>query len=147
MSLTVEIITPEKLALKQEADFIAAPAVDGEIGILPHHTPLLVRLGVGELRLKKGNNVQFLAIAGGFLQVEKGSHVSVFAETAEMAEDIDVERARLAAEAAKTKLVKARDLTLEELTQVEMSLSRAITRIKVGEVRRRRRPTAESFGH
>jgi len=140
MPLTVEVITPEKMALKEEADFVVAPAIDGEIGIMPHHTPLLTRLGVGEVRLKKGDAVTtYVAITGGFLEVGKDNHVSIFAETAEMAENIDVERARLAAENAKAKLTASHDLTAEELSQVEMALSRAVLRMKIAGIRRQHR--------
>lgn len=140
MSIHVDIITPEKLALSDEVDFIAAPAFDGEIGILPGHTPLLTKLGVGELRLKKGEDVQYFAVSGGFLEVHKENYVQVFAETAEMADEIDVERAALAAEKAKSKLEVAKTLTPEELAQVEMVLSRAMVRLKVAQTRPLRRP-------
>lgn len=132
--IQVQLITPEKLAFSEEVDFIAAPTPDGEIGILPHHAPLLTRLGAGVLRLKKGNNTHTVAVSGGFLEVQGGSRVSIFSETAEFAEQIDVERARLAAERAKAQLKTPQaDLTGAELAQVEAALSRAILRVKVAE--------------
>ena len=135
MPIHVELTTPERLVLTDEVDFLAVPATDGEIGILPGHAPLLARLGAGAIRLKKGGATRLLAISGGFLEVQHGSRVALFAETAELAEDIDVERARHAAERAKQKLTVSHDLTAEELAQVELSLVRAIARIKVGEGR------------
>jgi F-type H+-transporting ATPase subunit epsilon len=143
MLIHVDVITPEKLAFSEEVDFVAAPAIDGEIGILPGHIPLLTRLGAGEVRLKKNDTVHYIAITGGFLEVQHGSHVSIFAETAEIADEIDEERARLAAERAKTKLVTSKDLTPEELAQVEASLSRALLRLKMVDVRRRKAPRGE----
>lgn len=137
MPIKVDVITPEKLVFSDRVDFIAAPAVDGEIGILPHHTPLLTRLGVGELRFKKGGAVSNrMAIAGGFLEVSEDNSVNIFAETAELSSEIDLERARLAAQVAKEKLTSSKDLTAEELAQVEASLTRALTRLKVGNMKR-----------
>jgi F-type H+-transporting ATPase subunit epsilon len=106
----VDLITPEKLAFSDTVEFIAAPTTLGEIGVLPHHAPLLTQLAPGELRFRKDGVTRFVAISGGFLEVQKGSRVSIFAETAEFADEIDVERARLAAERAKTQLASA-DLT------------------------------------
>mgnify|MGYP000518595135 CR=1 FL=1 len=60
MTLHIDLITPARQVLSDAIDSLVAPAVDGEIGILPHHTPLLAQLGLGELRLKKGNNVTFV---------------------------------------------------------------------------------------
>ncbi|MCG3204547.1 MAG: ATP synthase epsilon chain [Elusimicrobia bacterium] len=130
----VELATPERLAFSDDVDFIAAPTPQGEIGILPRHAPLLTQLSYGILRLKKGNNSQYIAVTGGFLEVKEGSRVYIFAETAEFSDQIDVERARLAAERAKAKLKEPQaDMTGEELAKVEAALSRAVLRIKIGE--------------
>lgn len=130
----VELITPERLALSEEVDFIAAPTPQGGVGILPRHAPFLTRLVPGLLRLKKGADTRYVAVTGGFLEVKEGSQVKIFAETAEFAEQIDVERARLAVERAKAQLKEpAADLTAEELAKVEAALSRAILRVKIGE--------------
>ena len=130
----VELITPERLAFSADVDFVAAPTVDGEIGILPHHAPLLTKLGYGVIRLKTGQESKYVAVTGGFLEVKEGSQVSIFAETAEFADQIDVERARLAAERAKAKLNEPQaDLTGAELANLEAALSRAILRVKIGE--------------
>lgn len=140
----VELVTPEKQVFSDDVDFIAAPTPKGEIGILPHHAPLLTQLAFGEIRLKKGDTVRHLAVSGGFLEVQHGSKVSVFAETAEFAEDIDVERAKLAVERAKSKLTgPSADLTGAELAQVEASLNRAILRMKIGQSRWRKQPPAQ----
>jgi F-type H+-transporting ATPase subunit epsilon len=142
MPITIEVITPEKVAIRGEVDEIIAPASDGSLGILPHHAPLLTILGVGELRMRRGSETSILAVTGGFLEVRPGSQVAIFAETAEMEQEIDVERARLAAERAKTKLASPQDLDPAELAQLEAALGRAIARIKIGErVRRTPRPT------
>jgi F-type H+-transporting ATPase subunit epsilon len=142
MPLHVELVTPEKVVSNQDVDFIAVPTVQGELGILPRHAPLLASLQAGPLRLGKGEKAEVLAVTGGFIEVREGSQVSIFAETAEFAHDIDVERARLAAERAKTQLNEITSgLTPEQLSAVEASLARAQLRIKIGEGKwRKQRP-------
>ncbi len=137
MPIHVDLITPERQVFSDDVDYIAAPTLDGQIGILPHHAPLLTQLGLGELRLKKGGAVSHVAITGGFLEVQKGSKVSIFAETAELAEEIDLERARLAVERAKT-VLKAEEQTEKiDFAAAEASLARAILRMKIAENRRK----------
>ena len=101
MPLHLEIVTPERLAYSDEVDMVLVPGSEGELGILPHHTPLVSLLGVGELKIRKGGSEEVFAIAGGFLQV-RPDKVVVMAETAEIDSDIDLERAQKArAEAEK----------------------------------------------
>jgi F-type H+-transporting ATPase subunit epsilon len=141
MPLHVELNTPEKLALKEDVDFVAAPTTEGEIGILPRHAPLLAKLELGPLRFRTGDKMHVLIVTGGFIEVQEGNRVSIFAETAEFAQDIDVERARLAVERAKNRLKEpSSNLTGEELAQVEASLSRGLMRIKIAENRWRKQP-------
>lgn len=138
--IKVDVITPEKLAISEEVDFIAAPASDGEVGILPGHAPLLTKLGIGELRLKKGNDIKFIAVAGGFLEVQSGDRVAIFAETAELSEEINEERARLAAERAKQHIKELKDPSQLNLLEAEAALNRAIIRLKVAQVKKVKAP-------
>ena len=92
MPLHLEIVTPERLAYSDEVDMVLVPGIEGELGILPHHTPLVTLLGVGELKIRKGGDEESFAIVGGFLQV-RPDKVVVMAETADMASEIDLERA------------------------------------------------------
>ncbi len=141
MSIHVDLITPERQTLSEDVDYVSVPTPLGSVGILPRHAPLLTPLAPGEVKLRIGDVTQSLAVTGGFLEVKQGSNVSIFAETAEFADKIDVERARLAAERAKAKLAAPKnDLSAEELASVEASLSRAILRIKIGERNWRKRP-------
>lgn len=137
MSIQVDLITPERQVFSDNVDYIAAPVVDGQIGILPNHAPLLTQLGMGELRLKKGDATSHVAITGGFLEVQKGSRVSIFAETAELAEEIDVERARQALERAKNALKAEQQTEKIDFAAAEAALSRAILRMKIAENRRK----------
>ena len=93
MPLLLEIVTPERLAYSDQVDSVVCPGIQGELGILPHHAPLISTLGYGELRIRKGSEEEFFAIAGGFLQV-RPDKVVVMAETADLASDIDLERAQ-----------------------------------------------------
>ena len=93
MPLQLEIVTPEKLAFSGPVDSVSVPGSDGVLGILPHHAPLLATLGVGELTYRTGGTEETFAIAGGFVQV-RPDKVVVMAELADMAAEIDLERAQ-----------------------------------------------------
>ena len=92
MPLSLEIVTPERLAFSDQVDAVFCPGVEGELGVLPHHAPLLSMLGVGELRIRKGSDEEFFAIAGGFVQV-RPDKVVVMAELADLSSEIDLEAA------------------------------------------------------
>ena len=93
MPLQLEIVTPEKQAYADEVDSVVLPGTEGELGVLPHHAPLVSTLGIGELRIRKGGVEESFAIVGGFLQVLPDK-VVVMAETADMASEIDIEKAQ-----------------------------------------------------
>ncbi|HUQ44495.1 MAG TPA: F0F1 ATP synthase subunit epsilon [Candidatus Limnocylindria bacterium] len=92
MPLDLEIVTPERLAFSGPVDSVSVPGSEGELGILPHHAPLLATLGVGELRYRSGGTEESFVIAGGFVQV-RPDKVVVMAELADMASEIDLEKA------------------------------------------------------
>src|SRR6476619_3500784 len=93
MPIQLDIVTPERLAFSEEVDAVNVPGIEGELGVLPHHAPLVSTLGVGELRIRKGGSEESFAIVGGFLQV-RPDRIVVMAETADMASEIDLERAQ-----------------------------------------------------
>ena len=134
MPIAVDIMTPERLVMQTQADSVVVPAAEGELGILPHHAPLLAQLEPGEIHLRRGDNVELFAVSGGFVEVEN-NRVSIFAETAEMAQEIDAERARQAAERAKEQIKIAR--TDVDLAQAEAALRRAMVRLRITEGLRR----------
>src|SRR5438034_5075031 len=103
MPLKLEIVTPERMAYRDEVDAVTLPGSEGELGVLPHHAPLITTLGAGELRLRKGGQEESFAIVGGFLQVLPDK-VVVMAETADMASEIDLERAQEARQKAEQAL-------------------------------------------
>ena len=138
MSITVDILTPDRRVLQAQADSVVVPAADGELGILAHHAPLLAELQPGQIRMSAGNDTQFFAVSGGFVEVQN-NHVVVMAETAEMAHEIDIERARQAAERAKAALrVPQAEI---DLAQAEAALRRALVRLHLAEQVRRRQPS------
>jgi F-type H+-transporting ATPase subunit epsilon len=101
--IELEIVTPERLAFSGPVDSVSVPGSEGELGILPHHAPLLATLGVGELRYRSGGTEESFVIAGGFVQV-RPDKVVVMAELADMASEIDVEKAAEARKAAEQAL-------------------------------------------
>src|SRR5918996_6519048 len=92
MPIQLEIVTPERLAYSDTVDSVQLPGSEGELGVLPHHAPLISTLGVGELRIRRGGQEELFAIAGGFLQV-RPDKVVVMAETADLASEIDLQTA------------------------------------------------------
>ena len=136
-SLTLELITPERPAFSGEGDSVVLPAWDGEMGVLPGHAPFLVQLKPGEVRFQTGGETKLFAVSGGFAEV-RGDKVALFAETAEMSDSIDSERARQALERAKKEL-QNKDLDTMTLAHAEAAMRRAQVRLKVAQLRRGRR--------
>lgn len=126
--LTLELVTPEKVAWSAPADFVVLPAQNGEMGVLPGHQSFLVQLTAGEVRVTVGEEVKNFAISGGFAEI-KNDTVSLFAETAEDATQIDAERAHQALEKAKS-VVKP-GLDPMQLAQMEAAIRRAQVRLRV----------------
>ena len=138
MPLLLEIVTPERQVFSEQVDSVVCPGIEGELGVLPHHAPLLTTLGVGELRIRRGGEEEFFAIAGGFLQV-RPDRVVVMAETADMASEIDLEKALEARREAEQALSEGFEEPAD-LARARASLQRALLRIRVAERRRREGP-------
>ena len=98
----LEVVTPDKLLVDREVESMVATGVDGEFGVLAGHVPFLATLGIGELRFDEGKGSEFAAVSGGFAEVT-GEKVTVLAEAAELARDIDMDRASRAREAGRAK--------------------------------------------
>ncbi len=136
-SLKVDIVTAERTVYSGEVDEVIAPGVEGQLGILPHHAPLMTILQAGELVVRKGGRDESLAISGGFLEV-RPDRVIILADSAERAEEIDVARAEEARKRAEERLKERKPGGLEAI-QAEAALQRAITRITVADKMKRRR--------
>ncbi len=138
MPLHLEIVTPERLAYSDDVDMVLVPGIDGEMGILPHHTPLVSLLGLGELKIRKGGQEESFAIAGGFLQV-RPDKVVVMAETASLASEIDLERAQEARREAQRALESGFHEGAD-LAQARAAMRRALLEVQVAERHRREGP-------
>jgi F-type H+-transporting ATPase subunit epsilon len=134
-TLHVEVVTAEREIYSGEADMVVAKGTEGMLGILPRHAALLTTLAIGEMRIKLGGAEEPLFVAGGFLEV-RDNVVTVLADTAEHAEEIDEARAEEARRRAQERLEQA----TSDVERAEMlgALERAINRIKVAELARRR---------
>lgn len=139
-TLTLDMVTPERSALSAQAEFVVLPAWGGEMGILPGHAPFLVQLKPGEVRVTEGGAVRAFAISGGFAEI-RDNRVELFAETAEMAEQIDEERSRQSLELAKA-TVSRKDIDSLTLAAAEAAMRRAQVRLGVAR-RRKPRPPQE----
>ena len=133
--MKLEIITAERVIFEGDVDLVVAPGSEGELGILPHHAALMTTLQPGELRFQSGEEERYLAVSGGFLEVT-ADRVTVLADTAEHAEEIDEARAQEAVAQAQERIARrGADVDLERALQ---ALRRSQARVHVA--RRRRRP-------
>jgi F-type H+-transporting ATPase subunit epsilon len=134
-TLHVEVVTAERELYSGEADLVSAPGSEGRLGILPRHAALLATLASGELRIKLGAAEEPLFVSGGFIEVFDNK-VTVLADTAEHAEEIDQARAEEARRRAQEQLQQAR--SEEDRAALQAALERAISRLRVAELVRRR---------
>lgn len=141
MPLHLEIVTAERVVYQDDVDMVIAPAWDGTVGILPHHAPFLTTLQIGELVVRKAGAEQVLVIAGGFLEVS-ANNVTILADAAEHAEEIDVQRAEEARRRAQESL--ANRATTESDASAYAAMRRATIRLRVARGRRLRNQPPES---
>jgi F-type H+-transporting ATPase subunit epsilon len=134
-TIKLDIVTPEQSVFSDEVDMLIAPGSEGEMGILPHHAPLMTILGYGELVIRKDGSEEYMAIGGGFLEV-RPDRIIVLADVAERAEDIDISRAEAAKERAQKRM--AEQPSGMDAARAEAALKRSLVRLKVATRRRRR---------
>ncbi|MFD0695502.1 F0F1 ATP synthase subunit epsilon [Paenibacillus sp. GCM10027628] len=126
----LEIVTPERKVYAEEANMLVAKGVEGELGILPNHIPLVTPLKISSITVKKqGSKDEIIAVNGGFMEVRKDK-VVILAESAELPEQIDVDRARAAKERAEKRLADTKQANVD-FKRAEASLQRALNRITV----------------
>jgi F-type H+-transporting ATPase subunit epsilon len=138
MPIKLEIVTPERLVFDETVDGVTLPGSEGELGVLPHHAPLVSTLGIGELKIRAGGVEEFFAIAGGFVQVLPDK-VVVMAETADLASEIDLEKAQEARREAERAL-EGGYVEGMDLAAARIQLQSALLRIRVAERRHREGP-------
>ena len=126
--LALEIVTPDRALVREDVDEVQLPGQEGYFGVLPGHTPLLAMLKVGELWYRIGQEKHYLSIAGGFVEVLP-DRVTVLAQIAERAHEIDVARAEAARQRAQERLAQpARDIDLD---RARIALSKSLIRLQV----------------
>lgn len=133
--LQVEIVTPDGLSYEnQQAKLVVVRTVEGDLGILPNHAPIIVPLAIDVVRIKAEVNAKeqdVVAINGGIMEV-RDNHVTIIAESAEKPEEIDVKRAEVAKQRAQELIEEAKEEhDIDQLKRAEVALSRAINRINV----------------
>ena len=128
--LALEIVTPEKRLVSEQVDEVTAPGHLGEFGALPRHTPYLCGLDVGVLTYRIGSGRYFVCIGSGYAEVGPDK-VTVLAEVAEIAEEIDTARAKASLQRAESRMGRKADEEEVDFARAESSLRRAITRISV----------------
>jgi F-type H+-transporting ATPase subunit epsilon len=133
--LTLEIVTPDRPLIRDQVDEVIVPAAEGYLGVLPGHTPLLATLDIGQLSYRKGQETFYLLVAFGFAEVLP-DRVTVLAQTAEKAEEIDLKRAETARDRAQERLARP---TLEmDFERARVALMKALVRLQVASKARMR---------
>ena len=136
MPIQCDVVSVERIVFSDSVDMVLAPGVDGVLGILPHHAPLLTTLVPGEITIRKaGQEDVFMAIGGGFIEV-RPDRVTILADSAERAEEIDIERAEAARRRAEERLRTGVPGAVD-FSRAETALHRSLIRIKVAEHRKR----------
>ena len=131
-ALTLRVITPETIVLDTPASIVRLPGIDGSMGVLPRHAPMVAALGVGELSWRQAGSDRSVFVAGGLAEVRDDT-VRVVSQASEPAEAIDVERAQRAAERARERLRTREHSTGEpfDLLRAEAALHRALARLRL----------------
>lgn len=147
-SIELQIVTPDRLVVREQVDEVQIPGSEGYFGVLPGHTPLLASLTVGELWYRKGQEKTYLSIAGGFAEVLP-DRVTLLATLAERAEEIDVARAEAAKQRAEQRLSQPKtDIDYErarlslQKSIIRLQVSSRIPGMRVGEMKRMRETRA-----
>jgi F-type H+-transporting ATPase subunit epsilon len=133
MSIQVDIVAVDRRIIKTEVDMVTLPGIDGQMGILHGHAPLLSLLDIGEIILHKGNDAQYIAVHGGVVEV-RPDKVTILAETAESFTEIDEQRAQAARDRAQQLL--ANNPPPAQRASIEMQLRKSNLRLKVARQRR-----------
>ncbi|WP_026583382.1 F0F1 ATP synthase subunit epsilon [Bacillus sp. J33] len=130
-TIKVSVVTPDGPVYESDVEMVSTKAQSGELGILPGHIPMVAPLQIGAVRLKNGGNTDFVAVSGGLLEV-RPEQVTILAQSAEQADEIDVERAVRAKERAEKRLNEQKREDID-FRRAELALRRAINRIEVSE--------------
>jgi F-type H+-transporting ATPase subunit epsilon len=130
--LQLEVVTPDTKVVSEAVDYVSCPGIEGEFGVLPQHVSMLSGLKIGALRYDNDGKHQYVFVSGGFADVNNGV-MSVLAESAEIAQDIDTARAQAAKERAEKRLSERNEKL--DVTRAEAALQRAVVRIQLAQLR------------
>jgi F-type H+-transporting ATPase subunit epsilon len=130
MPFLCEIVTQERRVYSGEAEYVSLPGSDGRIGVLPNHAPLLTSLSFGEVMVRNEGEEEYIAVGGGFAEIQP-DHVVVLADSAEYAQEIDIERAERARQKAEQAMAEGVPVDAARYAQIEAALKRAQIRIDV----------------
>jgi len=125
----VEIVTPERVVYNGEGNILVAKGMEGELGILANHIPMVTPLQITPVQIKKDNGEDIIAVSGGFMEVRKDK-VTILAQAAELPENIDVNRAQAAKERAERRLAESGKEGMD-VKRAQLSLQRAVIRLQV----------------
>jgi len=125
-TLKLEIVTPDRKVLSEDVEYVGAPGIMGEFGVLPKHVPFLSALGIGNLHYKQNGKAHYVFVSGGFAEVSN-DQVTILAEVAEKATEIDTDRASKAKDRAEQRVTAAKDKV--DAARNQAALKRAISRI------------------
>jgi len=136
--LSLKVVTPEDVVYEDVADSISVMTEAGEVTVLPNHIPLVSNLQPGEARIKKDGATHYLAVSGGFLQVHSGTEVVILADSADRAEDLELEKIEQAKKRAKELLEQKRDEDDVAFARAQAQLEKELNRYKVAKRRGKR---------
>jgi F-type H+-transporting ATPase subunit epsilon len=129
--LELEVVTPDRLVARETVDIVMAVGAWGDFGILPDHIPFLTTLQAGELRYRRDGQLEYMAVTGGFAEISDNK-VTILAEAAERAREIDIDRARRAKERAERRLAQAKTEAID-YARAESALKRSLVRLNIVE--------------
>jgi len=127
-TLRLEIVTPDAVVYSEDVDMVTLPGVEGQMGVLPQHVPLMTQMVPGEMIVRKGGQDRFLAVGEGFVEIT-GDHVAILTDMAVAAESIDEAKAEEARQRAQARLHEK--LSAEEVASVNAALARSLAQIRV----------------
>lgn len=127
----LKIVTSKSVLLDQEAEFVMLRTVEGDMGILPNHSPFVSELAIGEMKVNSSGKDEFYYVSGGFLEISNKNIVTILADEAMLAKDIDVEHARHELKIAEEKIKKSQED--KEVILTQKALQQALTKVKLAE--------------
>jgi F-type H+-transporting ATPase subunit epsilon len=129
--LLCEVVSPENIVYSGEADMVVALGVEGELGIMPQHIPIVTPLALGELRIFNGGQREFVAVLGGYLEFRENK-LTILADAAELSQEIDIARAEAKRLAREQEIAEAK-ASGKMLLEAEVSLKKALVRLRVAQ--------------